>query len=252
LYRCVDLEPELQNDDLFNLGVIKSKVLEKTKDKKLLNGKVLPMTRLTSACADNNSSRVKFLLSRGAKACPSEGYSPLILCCEYGCLEALTALLNHVEKKPFRLAHMRFGQSLEKAALASYEERRASADINVRDSFGRSAIHIAALGGHHRLISVLVNFGADVNAQMPQGRTALMIASGYDHTRTIVELLKNGADVRITDNDSWTCLDYNRTVAVGTSYFAAVQKEEVRQLLIEFSKNESERRPISTILKGYF
>jgi ankyrin repeat protein len=147
---------------------------------------------------------------------------------------------------------MRFGQSLEKAALASYEERRASADINVRDSFGRSAIHIAALGGHHRLISVLVNFGADVNAQMPQGRTALMIASGYDHTRTIVELLKNGADVRITDNDSWTCLDYNRTVAVGTSYFAAVQKEEVRQSLLEFSKNESERRPISTILKGYF
>jgi hypothetical protein len=52
LYRCVDLEPELQNDDLFNLGVIKSKVLEKSKDKKLLNGKVLPMTRLTSACAD--------------------------------------------------------------------------------------------------------------------------------------------------------------------------------------------------------
>lgn len=253
LYRCVDVEPELQLDDLFNLGVIKSKVFEKTKNKTLLNGKVLSMTRLASACADNNSSRVKLLLSRGARACPDVGCNPLFLCCEYGYLEALTALLSHVEKKHFRLAHMRYGQSKEKAALAAYEERRASDDINVKDSLGRSAIHIASLGGHHRLISVLVRFGADVNAQMPhEGRTALMIASGYDHVRTIVELLKNGADASIKDKDLWTCLDYNRSVTVGTSYVASIQKEEVRQLLLEYLKKESERRPVHSILKGFF
>jgi len=252
LYRCSDVEPNLLLDDLYNLSIKKSKVLESTKNIKLLNGKSLVVTRLTSACADNNSNRVTYLLVRGAKACPLEGYSPLVLCCEYGHVEALTALLQHVAVNKFRLSYMRFGSRLETAAKTQYEERPASCDLNVSDSLGRAPIHIAALGGHYRLISILVKFGANINAQMPQGRTALMIACGYDHIRTIVSLLQNGADVRLTDKDAWTCIDYNRSVAVGTSHFGAIQKEEVRQLLLEYMKEESQRRPIGTILKGYF
>lgn len=52
------------------------------------------------------------------------------------------------------------------------------ADVNARESGGRTALQGAAYGGEDEIIRLLASRGADVNAMDNYGRTALLIASG--------------------------------------------------------------------------
>ncbi|KAL1123649.1 hypothetical protein AAG570_002725 [Ranatra chinensis] len=67
------------------------------------------------------------------------------------------------------------------------------------DSSGRTALHLAAAGGHTQVVESLVH-PKFVNSTDGVGRTALQVAAAGGHVDVISVLLKNGANVNLRDN----------------------------------------------------
>ena len=53
------------------------------------------------------------------------------------------------------------------------------ADVNIRDSYGWTALHIASYNGHLKIVQLLLCQGADISLRNNGGYTALDIASSY-------------------------------------------------------------------------
>ena len=51
-------------------------------------------------------------------------------------------------------------------------------DVNTKDETERTALHVAAEGGHKLVARLLVEKGADIHAKNICGRTALYLAAG--------------------------------------------------------------------------
>jgi serine/threonine-protein phosphatase 6 regulatory ankyrin repeat subunit B len=61
----------------------------------------------------------------------------------------------------------------------------------------------ASLNGHSETVEILLTNGADVNMKDTHGRSAIMFASLQGHTKTVDFLRSNGADdERVTDEKS--------------------------------------------------
>ena len=69
----------------------------------------------------------------------------------------------------------------------------AGADVNAKDTWGRTALMKASLNGHKDIVQLLIEAGADVNVKDNDGRTALMCASLYGHKDIATLLRKHGA-----------------------------------------------------------
>jgi ankyrin repeat protein len=85
-------------------------------------------------------------------------------------------------------------------------------DVNIKDEKGHTALHIAAISDHNRVVKSLIKGGADVNAKDIRGNTPLfyVIAWGWDESRyakrkiKIAKLLINaGADVNYIDDSQY-------------------------------------------------
>ncbi|KAK9497969.1 hypothetical protein O3M35_003861 [Rhynocoris fuscipes] len=63
----------------------------------------------------------------------------------------------------------------------------------------QTALHMAAFGGHHEIIKLLIAYGADVNAIDGQGNTPIMYAIFEDHPHAVHELLLGDADLTINN-----------------------------------------------------
>jgi ankyrin repeat protein len=75
-------------------------------------------------------------------------------------------------------------------------------DINAVDSYGRNALHYAALGGSAEAINILLGVtGIDIDMQskddMPN--TALDYAATFDHPEAVSALIKGGATIDLPD-----------------------------------------------------
>ena len=57
-------------------------------------------------------------------------------------------------------------------------------------------MHLATLGRHEALVSMLIKKGLDVNAKGHDGETALLQAANIGHVAIAQLLMKEGADVR--------------------------------------------------------
>jgi len=81
------------------------------------------------------------------------------------------------------------------------------ADIECRDSSGRTPLHLAAGTGFLDALEVLVEHGADVNARDGKGQKPLHASATRGHDYIIQSLCRAGADVNALDAERCTPLD---------------------------------------------
>ncbi len=85
------------------------------------------------------------------------------------------------------------GAVMDGNSEALAEELRAGADIDGRDGWGRTAMHLAA-------------HGASIEAQDQWGRTPLHLAAGVNAEQSLATLIGLGASSHATDQQGWTPL----------------------------------------------
>ena len=80
------------------------------------------------------------------------------------------------------------------------------ADVNVRNIYGKTALHWVSYIGNKDIVEALIRAGADVNIQDNNGWTALHWTTFYRCLDCIEILLRAGADVNIQDKNGITAL----------------------------------------------
>ncbi|PQE22078.1 ankyrin repeat domain-containing protein [Rutstroemia sp. NJR-2017a BVV2] len=80
--------------------------------------------------------------------------------------------------------------------------------LSVKDSSGRSALHIAAIAGHQIVVELLIGHGADINALDRVGKSALHHASQAGHDDLVKVLLQWGAEVNAVDSSGKSVLHH--------------------------------------------
>lgn len=101
--------------------------------------------------------------------------------------------------------------------------------INSQDSWGRTALHAAAMTENSRCLEVLLAAGANPNLPCgPRGeqRVPLHICAEHGHFSNIEKLLEHNASLKITDNRGMTPLDLSDTNNNGNCTELLLQAEE--------------------------
>jgi ankyrin repeat protein len=80
--------------------------------------------------------------------------------------------------------------------------------LSVKDSSGRSALHIAVIAGHPVVVELLLGHGAEVNALDKADNTALHIAVIAEYPMVVELLLSHGANVNALDKSGNSALHY--------------------------------------------
>ena len=96
-----------------------------------------------------------------------------------------------------------FGNPLQVASLGGHDKIvqmliNAGADVNAQvyvDQYYDNALQAASGGGHKKVVQILLDAGADVNAQGGECGNALQAASGGGHEKVVQMLMDAGADV---------------------------------------------------------
>ena len=83
---------------------------------------------------------------------------------------------------------------------------RNGAEVNTRDSIGRTSLYYASEEGHADIVELLLSNGADVDIKTDYLNTPLYVASDRGHTDVVMILIRYKADVRAICNWGWTGL----------------------------------------------
>jgi len=97
-------------------------------------------------------------------------------------------------------------------------------DVNAKDEFGWTPLHLAAWVGHKEIAELLIENDADVNAKDEEDFTPLHHAAWVDHKEIAELLIENGADVNAK---SWKGLTPLHDAASNISH------KEIIELLID-------------------
>jgi len=111
-------------------------------------------------------------------------------------------------------------------------------DIDLKDSYGATALYYAAMSGHIDIVQYLVKKGANVNLKNNIGQTSLHLAYFMEFHKVAKYLVDNGADINLKDNSGRTPL-----------YFAAGSSLEAVKYLVKNgakvnTKNEDGDTPL--------
>jgi ankyrin repeat protein len=94
------------------------------------------------------------------------------------------------------------------------------ADVNVRDTFGQTALHHAIVKGHEKIVELLINRGSNIDAKDNAGRTPLHYAAGAGGLYGVRDwaqagdpnivriLFDKGANINAADKEGRTPLHY--------------------------------------------
>ncbi len=97
-------------------------------------------------------------------------------------------------------------------------------NVNTKQSYGYTLLHIAAQDGENKVIETLVKRGADINARDNNGATPLFHAAGANYENCVKVLLDAGANPNIQTTDGNCPLTV--ALAEGHSEIVALLKEK--------------------------
>lgn len=140
-------------------------------------------TALIEAAVKGHTDIVKLLLAKGADINAKN-------------LNGKSALMEAIAK-----GHTEIVELLKKAGGNKHNTLAKIKDIN-------SDLFLAATEGRIVTVETILDKGAEVNAKNSKGRTALMLAALNSHKDTVEILLNKGADVNIKNNEGMTALMY--------------------------------------------
>ena len=111
------------------------------------------------------------------------------------------------------------GDAADIARLAA-----AGANVNAREAYGRTPLHVATFGRHREVIAALVKAGADINLKERDRYDAVTIAAVADDVATLRLLLQLGASARQVTSR------YDGTALIAAAHLG---HDEVVKLLID-------------------
>ena len=114
----------------------------------------------------------------------------------------------------------------------------ADADLNAKDTIGRTPLHIAAYTGHKEIVELLIANGADLNGKDGHGSTPLHNAAVNGHKEIAELLITKGADVNAKKDVNDPEKDDGGTPLHGA---ADMGRFEVVELLIAKGADVNER-----------
>src|SRR5208283_2336822 len=213
-----------------NLPAVKS-LLDQGADpdiKQCLNG----MTPLMVAASFNHTEIMKVLLAQGAGVndIDKSGSTALMLAADKGNIGSVNILLDSgayinardnadrtvlirvldFQEKQLDRAHRadqaRAGPELRGRLAVARLLIEKGADLERKDSLGRTALAVAVSSGHAELSKMLVGVGAPVNSSDNNGGTVLMAALSGGQTDLARFLIDKGADINAADENGTTAL----------------------------------------------
>ncbi|XP_069687335.1 uncharacterized protein [Periplaneta americana] len=158
-------------------------------------------TALYVAAEGGYLSTVKCLLSHGADVNVADNYgctSILHVAAFFGHLPIVKYLVEH---KQILTTVNEYGETpsdAEDVSLVEYScEDNVTIDIPNKD--GRTALHLAAAGGHLAVVEYLLRYGADINMDDNTGQRPLHIAVSFGHLSIVKYFVENEAVLKSVD-----------------------------------------------------
>ncbi|TAL93090.1 MAG: ankyrin repeat domain-containing protein [Rhodanobacter sp.] len=173
------------------------------------------LSPLATACRAANWPLAKFLLERGAKACPPGAEPALVAAAAITDDDpaGVTLLLKH--RAPVNAIDARKRHALLGAAAEGHEQIvrvlcEAGADINLADQHGSTALMEAARAGASGIVQQLAEANANALLRDQHGRDALLLAcqSPRADGATVSALLTLGAEPKTPGSDGRSALDH--------------------------------------------
>ena len=121
-----------------------------------------------------------------------------------GQLDARTKALLNSKKPSFRLSLIEAVKDNHIVTVKALLD--AGADVNDRDTFGESLLHLAAVRGYKEMSSMLIAGGADVDARDDRGLTPLHAAAWGGHREILMLLLDKNVGINVRSTDGLTPL----------------------------------------------
>ena len=188
--------------------------------------------------AQNHADVVQVLIDAGAdiEKENSQGYTPLLFACVKGFLDTVKVLVQAgaelrvagADGDTCLIAASREGHTETVRYLVGLEQ------VDVDQEGGpdaTTALHEAVDKNHADVVQVLIDAGADIEKRDSVGRTPLILACVRGCLDAVKVLVQAGAELRVTDSNDDTCLitvgtENNFTAlleAVGKNHAAVVQ-----------------------------
>ena len=117
--------------------------------------------------------------------------------------------MNRYSQTKEEIAFCELEQIIESNNLAAFEKKlkETNLDLQTKDQFNNSFLHIAGMKGSLSVIEFLIDKGLEINAINSTGKTPLHLAIKNENIDIAIFLIKKGANYSIRDKSGRSVLD---------------------------------------------